>query len=204
MNAVATKPEVGDYDLRGTNIETLLVKAITPDIIDAARFVREGYRGDLPYQNGFPNWAIYRTAAARDTHMALNLRAWCEAFGMAYVATCGARKGGDALGVCAGRDAYLMLTERKWGAPADELAPLLGITPKTYREHRKALAARLTAALGEYFVRMEIAMRQVALLNAKQESPRPSGALLDGRGFGHEVVTYGDGNYRAMPRGSGC
>lgn len=196
MNAVAIPISTGDYDLRGPDFETLLVSAVTPSIIDAARLVRLDW-----FSNGFPNWALYRTAYAGDSHMARNLRAWCEAFGMAYIATCGARKGGDALGVCAGRDAYLMLTTTRWGAPADELAPLLGITAKTYHGHRKALAARLTVALQEYFMRLGIAMRQVALLERRQESPAPRVYLANGRGFADEYSS--DGNFRAYPKRCG-
>lgn len=185
------------FDLRGSDPETLLLGAVTGSIIDAARLVREEWR------NGFPNWAMYRTAYAGDTHLALNLRAWCEAFGVAYIATCGATKGGERLGWAVGRDAFVMLTTTRWGAPAEEIAPLLGVTAKTYRLHRRALAARLTVALQEYFMRLGIAMRQVALLERRQESPRPFAGLTDGRGFG-DLAPSGDGNYRAFPRGSGC
>ena len=195
--------EAGCYALKGTNFETRLVGAITDAIIDSDRYVREGVHGDNGWNNGLPNWAMYRTALAGDTHLAVNLRAWCEAFGMAYVEAGGARKGGDALGVCIGRDAYVRLTTTRWGAPADELAPLLGITPKTYRTHRAEVYARLKVSLDEYWMRLEIAMRQVAIRERRQKVTAEAPRWRDGRGFGDETeasMMLGDGNLRAMQK----
>jgi hypothetical protein len=87
---------------------------------------------------------------------------------------------------------------------SDKAAAFLGIAPKTYRQIRNEIAVRLNASLQEYWMRLGIAMRQVALLERRQESSQSRGGLSDGRGFGHEISAHGDGNYRAMPRGSGC
>lgn len=203
-DAVATAVEVqADYTVRGRDFDTILLGAITGSIIDAARFVREGRYTDSGWRNGFPNWALYRTALAGDTHLALNLRAWCEAFGIAHV-TEHTRAPSDAVGVCAGRDAYYWITTKRWGAPSDELAEALGIAPKTYRKIRGQIAARLMVSLDEYFMRLGIALREVALLERRQETAQDAVRLSDGRGWGHEISADGDGNYRAMPRGSGC
>jgi hypothetical protein len=192
--------DVGCYDLRGPDFETLLVGPITGSIIDAARMVREGGRHDDGWHPGFPVWDMYRTAYAGDTHLVRNLRTWCQCFGVAYV-TAKARPLDEAVGSYAGRDAFIWLTTGKWGAPPDELADGLGIAPKTYRAARNAIAARLNAALREYWMRLEIAMREVALLERRQDSPRPLGVLHDGTGWDGQVW-LGDGNLRAMPKKS--
>ena len=51
----------GDYDVRGMDPETLLVGPVSEPIIDADRRVRRRLN------NGFPNWAMYRTAYAGDS-----------------------------------------------------------------------------------------------------------------------------------------
>lgn len=207
MNAVAEKAEVGCYDLRGPDFETLLVGAVTPSIGDAARFVkwgrptRTGREGG--WSNGFPNWAMYRTAICGDSHLADGLRAWCEAFGVVH----SEEQDGipNALvGKLAGRDAYFWLTTKRWGAPATELAQALHIAPQRYRKLRGQIAARLLVSMQEYFMRLGIMLREVALLERRQETTTEPMGLPDGRGFGHEVSPFGDGNYRAFPRGSGC
>lgn len=191
---MADKLEVGCYDLRGPDFETLLVGPVTPAIIDADRIVRS------EWGNGFPNWAMYRCVYAGDSHLIPHLRLWCVAIAVAYSDTGGLRSASDDAAVCAGRDACSALLSGRWGAPSDELAEALGIAPKTYRRFRNAVYARLKASLGEYWVRMQIAMRQVALLERRQEAPEPVVRLSDGRGFAWELDTVGDGNFRAMPK----
>ena len=188
----------GDYDLRGPDYETELVGALTARIGDADRFVRFGRFGEPGWFNGFPNFAMYRVAYAGDTHSARDLRLWCEAFGVAYCHSGGMRKPNDAVGVCAGRDAYIFLTTTHWGTTSDELAGALGIAPKTYRRIRKAIAERLIVSLREYWMRLGIAMRQVALAEHRQEAPKPPVALADGNGF--DGNWSADGNYRAYPK----
>lgn len=206
------KPEVGCYDLRGPDFETLLVGAVTPSIGDAARFVKWGRpvrvngkveRSD-PFANGFPNWAMYRTALCQDSHLAANLRAWCKAFGVAHC-TENARFPDDAVGFCVGQDAYFWLTTKRWGGSSDVLATALGIAPKTYRKLRGEVAARLLVSMEEYFMRLGIMLREVALLERRQETTPDPARLGDGRGFAGEMdLMGGDGNFRAYPRGSGC
>jgi len=205
--AVAEKVEQGCYDLRGADFDTLLVGAVTPSIGDAARFVKWGrpIRGGRTdgWQNGFPNWAMYRTALCGDSHLAYNLRGWCEAFGIAHAS----EQAGIAnalVGKLAGRDAYYWLTTKRWGAPATELAQALHVAPQTYRKLRGQIASRLLVSMEEYFMRLGIMLREVALMERKQETTPDSVRLSDGRGWGDEVSANGDGNYRAFPRGSGC
>jgi hypothetical protein len=192
---MADKLEVGDYDLRGTDFETLLVGPITERIIDADRIVRS------EWGNGFPNWVMYRTVYAGDSHLIGDLRLWCVALAVAYSETGGVRKPSEALAVCVGRDVCHALLEGRWGAPSDEVAEAIGVAPKTYRRFRNALMQRLTASLTEYWVRMQIAMRQVALLEKRADALVPTAYLADGRGFEHEAKwASADGNYRAYPK----
>jgi hypothetical protein len=187
-----------DYTLRGPDFETLLVGPITGTIIDADRVVRAEWR------NGFPNWALYRCALAGDVHLRSRLRQWCVAFAAAcMVEGAVSRKvASDELAAFAGWDAYAALLTTRWAASVDEVAQALSIAPKTYRKLRNAVYARLRASLDEYWVRMQIAMRQVALIERRLEQSSPAGRLSDGRGFG-EIDPAGDGCFRAMPRGSG-
>ena len=191
----------GDYYLRGPNIETRLIKAVTGSIIDAARYVREGVHGDNGWNNGFPNWAMYRTALAGDTHLAANLLAWCKAFGAAHAVS--HTRQGELVGMCAGRDGFSFLLTKQWGASAEKVATALGISPKTYRSIRNRVAARLEGSLREYWMRLDIAMRQVAIQERRQIAATPPSLMRDGRGFGDEAdgnMMLGDGNLRAMQK----
>jgi hypothetical protein len=199
MSATEAIEVQADYTLRGPDFETLLVGPITGTIIDADRVVRAEWR------NGFPNWALYRCALAGDTHLRSRLRQWCVAFAVAYV-TEGAvsrKTASDELAVFAGWDAYAALLTTRWALTADEVAEALSINPKTYRKLRNAICRRLRASLDEYWVRMQIGMRQVALIERRQAQTIPQARLSEGRGFG-EIDVAGDGCFRAMPRGSGC
>ncbi len=191
---------VGDYDLRGPDFETRLVGPITDSIIGADQLVRDEWR------NGFPNWDMYRCALAGDSNLRARLRQWCVAFAIAYVAD-GAvqrRVASDELATYAGWDAYAALLTTRWAVSSADAAEAAGVSPKTYRKLRGAVFARLRASLDEYWIRMQIGMRQVALQERRQEAAGPIVRLADGRGFAGEIDFSGDGNYRAYPRGSGC
>jgi len=198
MTAAVAIEVQADYHLRGPDFETLLVGPITGTIIDADRVVRAEWR------NGFPNWAMYRCALAGDTHLRGRLRQWCVAFAVAYMADGAIRRqtASDELATLAGWDAYAALLTTRWALSADEAAEAVGVAPKTYRKLRNAVYARLRASLDEYWVRMQISMRQVALVERTHAQATPMGRLSDGRGFG-EIDPAGDGCFRAMPRGSG-
>lgn len=202
-NEAVVPQAVGDYDLRGPDFETLLVGPITGTIIDADRLVRSGPDG---WANGFPNWTMYRCALAGDDHLRERLRLWCVAFAIAYLADApGSRvRATDELGALLGWDAYSALLTTRWLATGEDVDDVAGVSAKTYRRHRDRIFRRLRASLDEYWVRLQIGMRQAALLERRQESPAPIVRLADGRGFDDRVDPTGEGNFRAMPRGSGC
>lgn len=176
------------------DFETMLVGPITDRIVDADRLVR----GE--WSNGFPNWAMYRCALAGDTPLRRRLLDWCQAFAVAYAHTGGLRKPDDDVALCAGRDAFVALMTTRWGAPCRELAAALGVDHNTYRSFRNRVYTRLKVSMDEYWVRMQIGMRQVALKERWADAPKPKARLSDGRGFGHELDVAGDGNFRAFPK----
>jgi hypothetical protein len=195
---IAEKFEVGDYDLRGPDFETLLVGPITATTIDAARLVRSDF------DNGFPNWAMYRCALAGDDHLRQGLRQWCVAFATAYLFTGGCRKPSDDLGCLVGWDAYAFLVHRRWIVSEDDVEDIGSVTANTYRKVRGAVAKRLQAALDEYWVRMQIGYRQAVLMERRADSTPAPSRYSSGRGFDPREDLSGSGNYVATPRGSGC
>lgn len=185
---MASNMEVGDYDLRGPDFETYLIGPVTPDIGDAARRIKG---------NGFPNWAMYRCAYAGDALLLADLRAWCEAIGLAHAFSGGLRKPTEAIALCGGRDAFCFVVWRRWGAPAEEIAEALGVAPNTYRRFREALAKRLEASLQNYWVALGSKIREVALDNRKLPEPTLIGRHSPGRGLHGDIDFVGDGNFRA-------
>jgi hypothetical protein len=188
----------GDYGLRGPDFETVLVGAVTGEIGDADRMVR------FEWRNGFPNWDLYRTAYAGDTHLRERLFCFCVGFAIAYGQEDGVSRKvySDELGYAAGRDAYTALVEKRWEFTPQQVADALGVDPKTYRKFRGKVYNRLIASVDEYWIRMQVAIRQVYMVNRNLSAPTPAPRYSDGRGFG-EMDLSGDGNFRAMPRGSG-
>lgn len=203
MGNEAAIQSIGDYDLRGPDFETLLVGPITGTVIDADRLVRTGPDA---WSNGFPNWTMYRCALAGDDHLRERLRLWCVAFAIASLDT-GSQsrlRATDELGVLLGWDTYTALMTTRWVVTEDEVGEIGGVSEKTYRKLRNRIFRRLRASLDEYWVRLQIGMRQAALLERRQDAPTPITRLADGRGFDDHVDPTGEGNFRAMPRGSGC
>lgn len=193
-NESAVRAE-GDWDIRGPDFETLLVGPVTGSIIDADRLVR------MEWSNGFPNWAMYRVVLAGDTHLAPILREWCVAFAVAYCQTGGVRRHvySDELACLAGWDAYSALTRGRWVASGADVAEVAEVDPKTYRKLRGALFARLRASLEEYWIRMQVAFRQVALMERWVESTPPKQPLNIGRALPHEIGAAGGGCWVARP-----
>jgi hypothetical protein len=149
---------------------------------------------------------MYRTCHAGDTHLQERLFCFCVGFAIAYGQEGGVsrRVASDELGYAAGRDVYNRLVSKEWEFSATEVATALGVDPKTYRKLRNGTYARLVASLDEYWIRMQVAIRQVFIVNRRLSAPKPAVQLSDGRGFGHEMDLVGDGCFRAMPHGSGC
>lgn len=156
----------GDWDLRGPDLDTMLVGPVYASIIDADRLIRTEWR------NGFPNWALYRTALAGDSLHLAGLRKWVVAFSVAYCKAGGVKRHAysDELACVAGWDALHMLVHVREMAPYTTLAAALGVDPKTYKRLRNGLYARLRASLDEYWVRLTIAFRQVVFCERKSSS----------------------------------
>ena len=193
----------GDWDLRGRDWETVLVGPVTELLVDADRQVRVGAEG---WGNGFPNWYLYRVSIAGDDHLNRKLADWCIAFSLAYLADGGvaARLVSEEFGAFVGWDCFMWLRSRKWMDAGEIQAEDLGISGNTYRRVRDAVLARQNASLAEYWPRLQIGIRQAALINRRIEALIPVVALADGTGWEKELPAFGDGNYRAYPKGSGC
>lgn len=189
-----------DYGIRGPDFETVLVGPATGEIHDADRFIRfEGW------SNGFPNWDLYRTVYAGDTHLRERLFCFCVGFAVAFGMEDGVSRKvySDELAYAAGRDAYAALVTKDWEFTPAQVAEALGVDTKTYRKFRHRVYNRLIASLDEYWIRMQVAIRQVYMVNRRLDAPTPPPKYSEGRAFG-ELDLSGDGNFRAMPRGSGC
>lgn len=189
----------GDWDVRGMDPETILVGPVNEAIIDADRRVRRRLN------NGFPNWAMYRTAYAGDAHLRQRLRDFCVAFAVAYCETGGVRKGlpADEIGALAGWDVFYALLHHKWVIAGMDIADVAGVDPKTYRKVRNAVYSAMHASLKAYWELMQIEFREVLRLYRYADPLLPSARLSEGKGFGHdgEVDVSGDGNWRAyVPR----
>jgi hypothetical protein len=197
---------VGDYDLRGPDYETVLVGPVNELIGDADRFVRRPIEdGGLGFDNGFPNWEMYRTVYCGDAHLRLRLRAWCVAYAIAYCEAGGIRAGlpADEIGCLAGWDAFYALLHHKWLIAGMDVADVAGVDPKTYRKVRNRVYGHMHASLREYWELMQIAVRQVSRLNKRLEQEAQPGRMSAGRGFGdeNEIDIAGNGCWRAyVPR----
>lgn len=190
---------VGDYDLRGLDFESYLCGPVTDKIIDADRIVRS--RGG----NGFPNWALYRAVYAGDTHVLPNLRAWCVAFAISAAEAGLVRKGlpVDEMGCLAGWDAYYRLLNAKWVVGGQDIADVAGVDPKTYRKLRNYVYASNLLSLQDYFVELQIAVRQVWKEDrwVAPSSPGKRWRMVYSDDFCpyERARTDGDGNYWARP-----
>lgn len=188
---------VGDYDLRGIDYETYLVGPVTEEIIDADRRVR------LRWDNGFPNWEMYRTAYAGDVHLRKRLRDWCVAYGVSHCHAGGVRPGlpADEIGCLAGWDGFYALLNHRWVVAGLDIADVAGVDPKTYRKVRNRVYAALAGSLREYWGLLDIEIREVFRLNRAARRDVVRGRWSEGRGFEGEIDTAGDGCWRAyIPR----
>lgn len=152
------------HDQKGPDPETLLIGPITTAIIDADRLVR------MDWSNGFPNWAMYRTALAGDSVQLPALRRWVVAFSVAYCTAGGVRRSvySDELACVAAWDALHMLLVTRELQPYTTTAAKLKVHHKTYRRLRDALYLRMKSSLDAYWDRLCIAHRQVRLYDREQ------------------------------------
>lgn len=180
-----------DHWVKGSDVETVLVGQITATIIDADRRVRD------EWDNGFPNWAMYRAAYCGDSLYREQLRGWCVAYAIAYCEAGGVRKGlpADEIGCLAGWDAFYSLLNHRWLIAGQDVADIAGVDPKTYRKVRNHVTAALRRSLAEYWMLLQIHYLR-ALMDARWVEPtEPRTRFSTGRGFGHEVSFPGDGCY---------
>lgn len=184
----------GDWDVRGPDFETYLVGPVTDKIIDADRLVRSRCN------NGFPNWALYRTAYAGDTHLQMQLRDWCVAYAIAAAEAGVVRKGlpAEEMGCLAGWDAYYRLLNHRWVVGGQDIADVAGVDPKTYRKLRNYVYASNLLSLQDYFIEMQIAVRQVWKEDRWIAAEDRRARLNSGRGF-HDIDVSGEGNFVARP-----
>ena len=188
-----------DYTNKTLDFETYLAGAITDKIIDADRLVRS------EWNNGFPNWALYRTCLAGDTNMSRQLREWCVAYAVA-AAEAGVVRTGlpvEEMGALAGWDCYYALNNHRWLVAGQDIADVAGVDPKTYRKLRNYVYAANRASLDEYWIRMQVAVRQVwmqdRMLMLEPTAPFWRPALKGGINPYERATTDGNGNFRALP-----
>jgi len=192
-----TTTHTGDYDLRGLDFETYLVGPVTDKIIDADRLVRSRYN------NGFPNWVLYRTVYAGDTHLRTQLRDWCVAYSIAVAESGFVRKGlpAEEMGCLAGWDAYYRLLNHRWVVGGQDIADVAGVDPKTYRKLRNYVYAANLLSLQDYFVELQIAVRQV-WKEDRWISTRPKSTWIGIGGaatVSSQYASDGNGNYLTLP-----
>ena len=185
----------GDWFVRGLDFETYLVGQVTDKIIDADRRVR------AEWQNGFPNWALYRTVYAGDSHLRQTLRDWCVAFAIAAAESGLIRTGlpTEEMGALAGWDAFYRLNNHEWLIAGQDIADVAGVDPKTYRKLRNYVYTRNKASMDEYFVRLQIAVREVWMRDRWVEPEAPRGKWGWGSGFDGAIDMTGTGCYRVKP-----
>lgn len=190
----------GCWDDRGLDFETYLIGAVTEKIIDADRLVRSEWR------NGFPNWTLYRTAYAGDTHLSIQLRNWCVAYAVAAAEGGLVRKGlpAEEMGVLAGWDCYYALNHHRWVIAGQDIADVAGVDPKTYRKLRNYVYRANKASVEEYWVRLQVAVRQVWMRDRWEpvaEKPQlwKPAVSDDEVPYVPGLRTDGNGNYWAHP-----
>lgn len=192
--------EVGDYDLRGTDYETLLIGSVCESIIDADRLVR------AEWSNGFPNWELYRAVYCGDHLPRQRVRDWCVAYAIAYCEAGGVRSGlpAEEIGCLAGWDTYYALLNHKWVIAGMDVADVAGVDPKTYRKVRNHVYAAQMASLKEYWELLNIAIRQVARMYRRAEPETPRLGYSYGSGFAADGLDVaGNGNFITPKRSCG-
>lgn len=158
----------GDWNVRGPDIETCLISGVHAELMDAARLAR------IEFNNGFPNWELYRCALAGDSLHLSKLRKWVVAFTVAYCMDGGIKRSAytEELAATAAWDALHMVMYSK---PLDDyttLANSLGTDKKTYRRLRDAIFLRLKASLDTYWLNLISAYTQVLIYERKSLVPK--------------------------------
>jgi len=168
MNASLKEADPVCFDIRGKDTETALVGPITAQIIDADRLVR------FDFKNGMPGWMMYRTALAGDSLYLPALKDWTIAFTWVYALTGGVRRTAitDELIGCAALDALSLLIYARPLTGYKQTAENIGTNHKTYWRLREAIYRRMQAGLGEYWLRLVMAYKQVEFIERKLNRKR--------------------------------
>lgn len=184
-------PESGDYDLRGVDFDTVLIGPVTSVVIDADRLAREAW------DNGFPNWIMYRAVYCGDALYGPRLRDWCVAYAIAHCEAGGVRKGlpAEEIGCLVGWDVYYALLNHMWIIAGMDVADVAGVDPKTYRKVRNRVLKVMRASMADYWAELGIAIRRLGRIYREAGPEQARGKWGSGRGFGHEVTFPGDGCY---------
>src|SRR5688572_1578314 len=156
----------GDWDVRGIDFETYLCGEITPKIIDADRIARSHVN------NGFPNWALYRTVYAGDSHMRQMVRDWCVAFAISAAEAGLVRKGlpHEEMGALASQPAKAPISS--WGSPFRTSPASAAEMAKATHQSRTicrmcespAYTVRYSAQLGNPLLTWERAIRSASMI----------------------------------------
>ena len=163
MTSLAIPKAEGDYDVRGFDIDTLLVLDVHRELIDADRLVR------LDFNNGFPNWELFRTVYAGENIHLPKLKRWVHEFAIAHCLDGGVKRQvyTPTLAGVAGLDALYLLIYMEPLLPHTVAAADLGVTPKTYKRLREAIRDRLSVSLHTYMLHLGSAYRQVLISERK-------------------------------------
>jgi hypothetical protein len=159
----AIKSPVGDYDLRGRDIDTMMVGEIHDTLIDAARLAR------VEFNNEMPNWELFRAVYGGDSMYLPVLKRWVHEFAIAYCLTGGIKRSvyTPELAGIAGLDALYLLTYMEPMLPHTVIAEDLGVTPKTYLRLRNAIRDRLSVSLNMYVMHLGAAYRYTLIYERK-------------------------------------
>lgn len=181
----------GDWDKRGLDFETYLVGQVTEKIIDADRRVR------MEWNNGHANWYVYRAILAGDQRARRMALDWFISYAVTKAATGALRNPDKAedLGAMAGWDCLARLEGGSWLLSMEEVADIGEVDPKTYRKLRNRTYIECLKSMEEYFVRLQIAVRQVWMEDRWIPDETPRARLSSGRGFGDDLDILGDGNF---------
>lgn len=185
----------GDWNVRGRDQDTELLRSITDVLIDADRLVRE------EWDNSFPNWYLYRAAYLQERHAILKVQPWVAAFSIACLSTSMRSDAySDELAFIAGMDALNMLIYSHPLLPAYLTAADLGVHTKTYVRARNSVYVRLKKSLDEYWELLGIHYRIAKRMHRKCENAN-SHVIMAMRGsISPQVgIFLGEGNYFCSP-----
>lgn len=151
-----------DYAVKGRDYDTELVGPISDDIIDADRLCR------VEFDNGFPNFAIYRLVLCQDRGYLRPVRQWWVLFAIEWCRTHMHGAFSEELATVAAWDSLQRVMDpARPILSANEVAESLGVAPRDYRRARESLRKVLSAALATYWTALGGMYRVVIVVNRK-------------------------------------